>query len=382
MRSELDAVLRSSIGRRAFLKYLAIAGGTGVLAACQKNITSAKQGGGASASATRPPLESEPGVLHAYEWAGYEVKPLWRAYAAKGYPDPKFSFFTNTEQALAKTAGGYTWDIVHPEVGYVQDYFNLGAVQPWDTSLISNFPDLNPALEKAGQLDGKQYEIVTDWGYSGVIIRTDHADPSINSYSYLFDDSLAGHISWFDTPWILLQAGLVLGVESDIFDMTPSDLEACKNYCIQKKKNLYNIWVDFTQMWDDVRQGNVWAAYAWPDAWVNTRNDAPVAYIRPKEGVLAWGEGLMLNANTENYYHAHEYANAWTTPQTGLWVVNHYGYGHSNLKVDLSKVDPAVVQAFGLDDPVGNLSAPAALMDRYQPQRDAYNRAWDEVKAA
>src|SRR5581483_2194342 len=184
MRSELDAVLRSSIGRRAFLKYLAIAGGTGVLAACQKNITSAKQGGGASASATRPPLESEPGVLHAYEWAGYEVKPLWRAYAAKGYPDPKFSFFTNTEQALAKTAGGYTWDIVHPEVGYVQDYFNLGAVQPWDTSLISNFPDLNPALEKAGQLDGKQYEIVTDWGYSGVIIRTDHADPSINSYSY------------------------------------------------------------------------------------------------------------------------------------------------------------------------------------------------------
>ncbi len=174
----------------------------------------------------------------------------------------------------------------------------------------------------------------------------------------------------------------MLGVESDIFDMTPQDLETCKNYCIQKKKNLYNIWVDFTQMWDDVRQGNVWAAYAWPDAWVNTRNDAPVAYIRPKEGVLAWGEGLMLNANTENYYHAHEYANAWTMPQTGLWVINNYGYGHSNLKVDLSKVDPAVVRAFGLDDPVGNLSPPAALMDRYQPQRDAYNRAWDEVKAA
>src|SRR5581483_7678925 len=74
--------------------------------------------------------------------------------------------------------------------------------------------------------------------------------------------------------------------------------------------------------------------------------------------------------------------NAWTMPQTGLWVINNYGYGHSNLKVDLSKVDPAVVRAFGLDDPVGNLSPPAALMDRYQPQRDAYNRAWDEVKAA
>lgn len=29
-------------------------------------------------------------------------------------------------------------------------------------------------------------------------------DPSANSYSYLFDDKLEGHISWFDTPWILI----------------------------------------------------------------------------------------------------------------------------------------------------------------------------------
>ena len=45
-----------------------------------------------------------------------------------------------------------------------------------------------------------------DWGYSGVIIRKDLVDPSINSYSYLFDDALEGHISWFDTPWIIQQA--------------------------------------------------------------------------------------------------------------------------------------------------------------------------------
>jgi spermidine/putrescine transport system substrate-binding protein len=380
MRSELDAVMRNSATRRQFLKGMLVAGGAGVLAACRKNVTST---GGSSASAsTRPPLESEPGVLHAYEWAGFEVPDIWKAYKAKGYQDPKFSFFTNTEQALAKTAAGYEWDTVHPEVGYVQDYANLGAVQPWDTSLIANFPDLNPVLEKAGQLDGKQYEIVTDWGYSGVVIRTDHADPSINSYSYLFDDSLSGHISWFDTPWLLLQAGLVLGVESDIFDMTDADLEACKNYCIDKKKNLYNIWVDFTAMWDDVKQDNVWAAYAWPDAWLNTYKEAPTQYIRPKEGVLSWGEGLMLNANTENYYHAHEFAQAWTSPETGLWVINNYAYGHSNLKVDLSKVDPAVVQAFGLEDPETNLAEPNSHLDRYQPNRDAYNRAWDEVKAA
>jgi hypothetical protein len=40
------------------------------------------------------------------------------------------------------------------------------------------------------------------------------------------------------------------------------------------------------------------------------------------------------------------------------------------------------VEAFGLDDPETNLSEPNSHLDRYQPNRDAYNRAWDEVKAA
>jgi spermidine/putrescine transport system substrate-binding protein len=381
VRSELDAVMRSPASRRQFLKYAAVMGGAGVLAACRKETVAGGPSASGAPSSARPPIADEPGQLKAYEWAGFELKAIWKDYSTQGYEDPKFTFFTNTEQALAKTAGGYGWDTVHPEVGYVEDYYNLDAVQPWDTSLISNFSDLNRVLQASGQLNGAQYEIVTDWGYSGVLIRTDHVDPSINSYSYLFDDALAGHISWFDTPWMLQQAAMVQGVPGEeTFDMPAQQLEDAKNYCIEKKKNLYNIWVDFTQMWDDVRVGNVWATYAWPDAWINTKEDAPTQYIRPKEGVLSWGEGLMLNAETENYYHAHEFANAWTSPETGLWLVNTYGYGHSNLKIDLSQVPKDVVETFGLDDPETNLSEPKSHLDRFQPNRNAYNRAWEEVK--
>jgi hypothetical protein len=104
-------------------------------------------------------------------------------------------------------------------------------------------------------------------------------------------------------------AGLVLGVESNIWDMSDADLQASKDFMIKKKKNLYNIWVDFTAMWDDVKQDNVWAVYAWPDAWLNTYKDAPTKYIRPKEGVLSWGEGLMLNATPNT---ARTIRHAWT----------------------------------------------------------------------
>jgi spermidine/putrescine transport system substrate-binding protein len=382
MRSELDGLMRTRVGRRALLKYMgatALVGGSGVLAACRRE---AQGSSGAASPTSRPSIEAEPGVLKVYEWAGYDTKWLWHDYAAAGFADPKFSFFTNTEQAIAKTAGGYRWDVSHPETEYVQDYAELGLLQPWDTSLISNFPNLNPSLEKAGQYQGKQYNIVLDWGYSGVIIRTDHVDPDINSYSYLFDDKYEGHISWFDTPAILQQAALVLGTVSDIWDMSAADLETCKNYCIDKKKNLHSIWVDFTQMWDDVRQGSVWTAYSWQDAYAVLREEVPVAYIKPKEGVLSWAEGLVLQTESQDYYHAHEYADAWASPEVGTRLTNSWGYGHANLDIDISELDPDLVKVFGLDDPVTALSEPYSLIFRHLPNREAYNRAWDEVKAA
>ncbi len=378
---QFDSVMNNPQSRRAFLRSMAVMGGMGVLAACRKDVNAGGTGASQAPSAI-PAIGDESGVLKVHEWAGYEAKWLWRDYAKAGYPDPKFSFLTNTEGAIAKTAGGFYWDMTHPEVGYIQDYYDLDAIQPWDTSLIPNFADLNPVLEKSGVLNGEQYEIVLDWGYSGVIIRTDHVDPSINSYSYLFDDDLADHIAWFDTPWIIAMAHVTLGLASDPLDASAEDLQTAKEFCIEKTKNLQSIWVDFTQLWDDIRQGNIWAAYSWPDSYVVLKEEVPVQYIRPKEGCFAWGEGLVLRSDTENYHHAHTFADAWASPEVGQRLITSWGYGHSNLNVDLSTIDPDIVKVFGLDDPETNLSAPLSIMDRYQPQRAAYNRAWDEVKAA
>jgi spermidine/putrescine transport system substrate-binding protein len=379
---QLDAVLGNPATRRTFLKGVGALGAGGVLAACRKSVDSGAAGGGTSGSLV--PIEQEPGVLKAYEWAGYDTKWLFADYLQAGYQDPKFSFFVNTEGALAKTAAGYDWDVTHPESGYIQDYADMGAIQPWDTSLIPNFARLNPVIEASGQIDGKQYEIGLDWGYSAPLIRSDMIDPNLDSYSYLFTDQAQGHISWFDTPWILQMAAISQGMDpGHSFDMTPSELEDAKNFCIdQYGRNVYNIWVNYQDMWDDVQSGNVWTTYAWPDAYVALKDKVDVKYVRPSTGTLAWVEGLVLRANTPNYHHAHAFADAWAAPTVGEKLISTWGYGHSNLDVNLDKIDPDVVEVFGLSDPEASLSEPLSYLDRFQPQRNNYNRAWNEVKAS
>jgi len=378
---QFDSMFSNEASRRTFLKGAGVLGASGVLAACRKNVQSSAASG---PSASIGPIEDEPGVLQLHEWAGYNNKHLYPAYLAAGYEQPEFSYLINTEGALAKTAAGFEWDITHPEAGYVQDYINMGAIQPWDTSLIPTFSRLNPVLEQTGIVDGKQYEIGLDWGYSAPLIRSDMLDPTLDSYSYLFSDEASGKISWFDTPWILQMAAISQGMDpGHSFDMTDSELEDIKNFCIdQYGRNVYNIWVNYVDMWDDVQQGNVWATYAWPDAYVALKDKVDVTYIRPSTGTLAWVEGLILRAGTENYRHAHAYADAWAQAGVGEWLTGTWGYGHSNLDIDPKTLDPDVVEVFGLSDPEASLSEPLSYLDRYQPNRNAYNRAWNEVKAS
>ncbi len=377
---QFDAVMSNRASRRTFLKGAGVLGASGVLAACRKNV----QASGEPAPAPSVPIDQEPGLLHVHEWAGYDAKWLYQDYLDAGYEQPKFSFLINTEGALAKTQGGFGWDVTHPESGYIQDYLNMGAIQPWDTSLIPNFTKLNPVIEASGQVDGKQYEIGLDWGYSAPLIRADMIDPNLDSYEYLFTDEAKGHISWFDTPWILQMAAISQGMDpGHSFEMTESELADITQYTIEKgQANLYNIWVNYQDMWDDVQNGNVWSTYAWPDAYVVLKDKVDVAYIRPSGGTLAWVEGLVLRSGTENYQHAHKFADAWASATVGTRLISSWGYGHANLDVNLKSIDPDVVKVFGLDDPEGSLSEPTSYLDRYQAERNAYNRAWNEVKAA
>ena len=89
-------------------------------------------------------------------------------------------------------------------------------MQPWDTSLIPNYSQMNPLLEQGGNINGKQYFIVEDWGFIAPLYRADKVTPQEDSCRCCSTTTTAGKISWIDTLEMLVIAAYLNGVDEPV----------------------------------------------------------------------------------------------------------------------------------------------------------------------
>ena len=58
----------------------------------------------------------------------------------------------------------------------------------------------------------------------------------------------------------------------------------------------------------------------------------PVAFAAPKEGALTWVCGAMMHKDAPHPDKAHDIIDAMISVETGKWLIEVNGYGHSNVK--------------------------------------------------
>ena len=367
---------RDAIGRRLsrheFLKLAAATGGAALVAS---------RAGVAGAAWDR--LGAESGKLEVLDWVGYEVPDLYRPYLKK-YPGekPKFTYMTSETNALTQMARGLKPDIVRPYVGYVRDFAESGFVKPWNPKLIPNIKQLNPHMVKAGQHKGQQYGIPQDWGFDALLYRTDKVKPKGKAaWSLLWDERYAGKIAWWDDLYMLVVAGYALGIKNP-WQQTSSELKRSADLLASAvKKHIPKMfWASETDMQNAFAGGDIWIAYAWPADWAAMKaKGLKVVYAHPKEGAISWIGMLMLGKDSPRPVHAHAYADAWSSKQTGTWLENNYAYGHANTLARPSSKD--LLTALKLTNP-NALKEPNSHIDRFIPNRLEYAKRWREVKAA
>jgi spermidine/putrescine transport system substrate-binding protein len=367
-------------------------GSVGLLAACGGTVNSA----GAGASPTpRPPIGSETGALSILEWSGYEAAGTKAQTngltAGKQYTDAfgtsgiTYSYITNDDQALQKATSGGPFDVIHPCHENLQDYVNRGLVQPWDTSLLPSFKQLNPFLVKAGQWNGKQYLIPWDWGYGSLLYRTDKIDAAdATGWELAWNPKYAGKVSlWNGASTNFEIAALKLGYKN-IDTLTPTQVNAAKQ-ALKQQKPLNKLYWDseYSQEQPNFQSGTVWITYAWQDSLVSMKAAGlQAAFLNPRQGRLSWFCGFMLGAKTTNYYHAHKYVESYINLDACVQMTNLYYYGTANTGVTPDKLqDQNLIATLDLTNPKAIVSGTNHLQS-WSPNRPALELAWQEVVAS
>ncbi len=321
------------------------------------------------------------GPLVVLDWSGYEQEVFWQDFKTK-HPDVKveWTFFADDPEAFAKVQSGFEADLVHPNSSWVKLYVDNGLLEPIDTTKLSNWSGIMPALAKLGEVDGKQYMVPWEWGYNSILVRTDKVKEMPDSWADMWDPQYAGHVSTFDSAEAnVLMTALVLGI--DAYKMTPEQMAQVKQKLIELKPNLLGYWTDYTEINQQVATGDVWLAMTWPDAYVAVKAEGvEVEYINPKEGRLGWVYGYCIVKSGKNHDLAHDYIDALISVPSMVEMANQYGYGAANSAV-VAQTDPELVKLMLLDQP-DIMSRTVFFQPLTEEQRQAWTTLWDEVKAA
>jgi len=309
-----------------------------------------------------------------------------------------YTAFPDDDTAVNKVAatgpGGF--DLMHPCISYVRDWQMRGLIQPFDTKLLSNWDELDPNVTKAGFIDGQQWWVPWDSGYSSIMYRKDKIAPAdATGWELFWNEKYKGHISMWDGGSTPIEIGALVNGDTNIYDLSDAQIEASKNKLIQQKPLNLKYWhLEYDDMQPAFKSGDFWVTYAWP----NDFNDMLVAgldvgWLEPSQGQLAWYCGFIMSKDTKNYYHCHEYVDSFIGHDACVDLGNAFVYASANLTVkasdltvakpgkrDSAYAQPEAVAVLNFGDP--NRVAPPVHLEQFIPQRAAYQQAWDEVKAS
>lgn len=350
-----------------------------VLAACGGGTTASSGAASASASPTQAP--PEPNELTVLEWGGYEAPDFWTDFAdANPDTDVSFELGNNDADILGLMEGGSEADIFHFYTGWQQFYVDEGLVQEIDTSKLTNWDKVPESFKAMGQINGKQYYIPWDWGFTSILYNSDKVD-EVTSWDALFNADYSGHIAmWDDGPAAVTTSSYIHGYdETAITDEQLASIE--QEWKQQKPLNLHYWDSEYENLCPEVMSGDIWVAYAWQGCYATALYEGtPVAYANPTEGRNSWVGLYGISASSDSPELALEFLDAKLAEKTCGNAVTLFYYGCANADVMAAVEDPVLVEAFSIDDPsiLENTNfTPLVTAD----QRDAWTAMWTRVKA-
>jgi spermidine/putrescine transport system substrate-binding protein len=324
--SAAATVAAARLSRRSMLRAAAAVGAVGV----------------ASPFVSRRALAAQ--EVNLYAWAGYFSDDLLKSFTDKTGIKANYTTYGTNDELLntLRASGGSGHDLILPSVDRVPNYVEYDLVQPLDESKI-NWDGVEASAVKGsestgGVVGGKRYMAPTDWGTEALAFNTKEAPLKYGTASYgdLWKPEYEGKVTVRGHSGLI---GLALYLQAEgklphpVLDMYKDEKVARANFdailkvAVEHKKSIAQFWTNENEAQGAFRTNGCVIGQTWDStAYQLAKDGQPVSYVAPKEGALAWMEGLVMPKGAVNAEAAYEFINFFYTPEAGASFAALTGY--------------------------------------------------------
>lgn len=294
--------------------------------------------------------------LKIFDWSGYEDPGFYAGYLEKYGEAPSYSYFANEEEAFAKLRAGYESDLAHPCSYTTGKWKDAGMLKPIDTGKLRNWDSLIEGIRGLEGIahDGVTYMVPFDWGNTGLIYRTDVIDPANVSLELLTDPAYEGKIAMpAGALEALPLAVLATGSKDSFPDLSDEQFDKALDYLREVHKNVRFYWSDASQLGQALASGEAVMGWGWNQTELELMGAGiPATMMRDTEkGLVTWVCGYVhLDSATAPDEQVYDMLNALTDAKSGTYIVDAWGYAHSNANA-YADANQDMVKAFGYDNP-------------------------------
>lgn len=333
-------------------------------------------------STTTAAFATDPDLL-VFDWSGFEEDGFFINYAEKHGSGPTYSFFGEEEEAFQKLRSGFKADVAHPCSQSIDKWYQAGLIEPWDISKIPTYQTLSDIYKTDPVFvrDGGVYFIPTDLGMTGIAYLADKiSKEDVASLSVFTDPQYAGRISLPDNVDDAYALAYLATGTPDWTIATEGDFENASAWLRKAHGNTRAYWADGAELAQLMATGEVLIAWSWNETPVQMSGDGiNVGFQREaSEGSSAWFCGYVnLKDGPGSEEKAHDFIESFLSAETADYIVNEWGYGHSNTQA-MAGFSQETLTSVGLN----TITAPQlAQLPMDNALREQMVREFERIKA-
>ena len=312
--------------------------------------------------------------LRILAWQGYADDDWVAEFEKETGAEVSVVFAQTDDEIWSKIKGseGEDFDLFAVNTSELQRYIDAGLAVPHDLAKIPNQQQTLPQFRDLAQVrgverDGKVYGIPFAFDSIGLIYDTTKVSPPPDSMNVLWDPAYKGKILLYDASAHNFSfAALAEGIENP-FDLTDAQLAEIKGKLIELQKNALSYYQssdEALQIYNSNDVALIFANFGQQQLKLMKDSGAPIAYVVPKEGALAWLDTWALSKGAKNPELAEKWVNFVLQKKISDALTQRNGFGNTVTPLATANPDDKLVYLL----PVEN----------FQKRSDL----WNEVKAA